>query len=378
MSADNAAVSPPVTLRPATEHDNDPLETLLKDAGVQQQTLLINSGDAEKLPHYLEDFDAGWRQGLTGWVIGPENVDGFFGIVVIRRLSPHTAGLSCIIAPEARGNGIARRACHAAATFAFDALNITRLEARVRADDHVGRLLALRLGFAPEGVARAAAGEPDDPSDVWTAGLLAGELAGPSSEPDGYALARTRAGQLLEPQPVLPTAIPQLRLRPLTEDDIDPLTQACQDPQTARWTTVPQPYTRDHSVGFVRDIACKGWSTGTTAIFAIADNDGYCGTIDLRMDLADPLVAEIGYNSAPWARNRGYMTHAVRTITRYAFDSFGFLRVEWRALVGNDASRRVAQKAGFTFEGVARCETQHRDERPDFWIGAIVRGDSVG
>ncbi len=377
MPAAYAAASPPVTLRPAAEHDNDPLETLLKDPHTQRHTLLINSDDITQLPRYLEDFDAGWHHGLTGWVIGPDDADGFFGIIVLRRRDPKNVELGCIVTPEARGNGIARRACHAAATFAFDALKVARLEMRVRTDDHKGRLLAQRLGFRPEGVARAAAGDSEDPCDAWTAGLLAGELAELAHEPDGYALARRRGDLLLEPQPVLHTDLPQLQLRPLTPADIDPLTRACQDPETARWTTIPQPYNRDHSVGFVTEIARDGWRTGSTAIFAIADETGYCGTIDLRMDNPDPLIAEIGYNTAPWARGRGYMTHAVRTITRYAFDAFGFERVEWRAMVGNDASRRVAEKAGFTFEGVARCATQHRDERPDFWVGAVIRGDSV-
>ena len=34
-------------------------------------------------------------------------------------------------------------------------------------------------------------------------------------------------------------------LRTMSLDDVDDITEACQDPETQRWTTVPVPYKRD-------------------------------------------------------------------------------------------------------------------------------------
>jgi RimJ/RimL family protein N-acetyltransferase len=63
---------------------------------------------------------------------------------------------------------------------------------------------------------------------------------------------------------------------------------------------------------------------------------------------------EIGY----WARRghagQGYVTEAVRALTRMAFDQLGARRVEIRMDERNEASQRVAEAAGFEFEAVLR------------------------
>jgi RimJ/RimL family protein N-acetyltransferase len=64
-------------------------------------------------------------------------------------------------------------------------------------------------------------------------------------------------------------------------------------------------------------------------------------------------VAETGYWLGPAARGRGYATEAVRAVARHAF-GLGLTRIELLAAVGNVASQRVAERAGFTREGVLR------------------------
>ena len=41
-------------------------------------------------------------------------------------------------------------------------------------------------------------------------------------------------------------------------------------------------------------------------------------------------------------------------VCRWGFGALGLARVDWFAEVGNAGSRRVAEKAGFTIEGVLR------------------------
>ena len=41
--------------------------------------------------------------------------------------------------------------------------------------------------------------------------------------------------------------------------------------------------------------------------------------------------------------------------------------------MGNVASRRVAEKAGFTVEGTQHAGLVHRGERKDVWVGGLVR-----
>ena len=79
-----------------------------------------------------------------------------------------------------------------------------------------------------------------------------------------------------------------------------------------------------------------------------------------RIDWSVPRF-EIGY----WARTsyagRGYMTEAVTGITTFARDHLGARRVEIRMDARNERSWRVAERAGFTLEGVIRHERRALD-----------------
>ncbi len=67
---------------------------------------------------------------------------------------------------------------------------------------------------------------------------------------------------------------------------------------------------------------------------------------------------EIGHIwlSPPLQRTR-QATEAIFVLARYAFDDLGNRRLEWKCNAENAASRRAADRFGFTFEGVFR---QHR------------------
>jgi hypothetical protein len=58
-------------------------------------------------------------------------------------------------------------------------------------------------------------------------------------------------------------------------------------------------------------------------------------------------------------------------------DELGLGRIEWWANVGNYASRRVAEKAGFTMEGTARARLLHRGVRVDGWSAGLLPGELV-
>jgi RimJ/RimL family protein N-acetyltransferase len=91
----------------------------------------------------------------------------------------------------------------------------------------------------------------------------------------------------------------------------------------------------------------------------------------------DPEVGEVGFLVAPRARGHGYATAAVREITRWGFDELGLHRVQWRAEVGNEASRRVAQKAGYEMEGLLRRSPAVGGRRRDCWVGSALSRDRV-
>ncbi len=91
-----------------------------------------------------------------------------------------------------------------------------------------------------------------------------------------------------------------------------------------------------------------------------------------------PGRASVGYWLAPGARGRGLATRAVRLLATWAFADPTLERLELTTLVGNDASGRVALRAGFRREGILRRYLSFRDTLVDAVMYAMVREDTVG
>ena len=68
-------------------------------------------------------------------------------------------------------------------------------------------------------------------------------------------------------------------------------------------------------------------------------------------------------------------TEAIFLLIRRAFDELGYRRVEWKCNAENDASRRAAERFGFTFEGVFRKHMVVKGRDRDTAWYAIVDDD---
>jgi RimJ/RimL family protein N-acetyltransferase len=170
----------------------------------------------------------------------------------------------------------------------------------------------------------------------------------------------------------------RLQLRPFVPSDADAVYAACQDPEIHRWTTVPVPYERRHAVRYVADNSVAGWQSGAGRSYAVTDatTGELLGTVGLVEYDAAERTAEIGYWVVPGARGHGVAAQASAAVARWCFGALGVARLQWLADVGNEASRRAAEKAGFTVEGVLRDRILARDgSRADAWIGSLLPRD---
>ncbi len=91
---------------------------------------------------------------------------------------------------------------------------------------------------------------------------------------------------------------------------------------------------------------------------------------------------ELGYWCRTRAQGKGYVAEAAQALTRFAFDQLRARRVEVRMDDGNERSWKVAQRAGFAFEGVLRSDSLNplglaRDTRVYALTGAGPVGESV-
>lgn len=189
---------------------------------------------------------------------------------------------------------------------------------------------------------------------------------------------RYKVGRMSRLEPVEITA-GRLHLRPWRPYDAAAVHEACQDPEISRWTRVPSPYTRAHAEDFVTRRSPASWNSGTEALLAVVDatTEQLLASVGL-LDVTPDGDAEIGYWCAAAARGQGVTSQAVAALARWGFGGLGLARIEWRAAVGNHASRRVAEKAGFTLEGTLRRALILSDgERHDCWIGSLLPADPV-
>ena len=157
---------------------------------------------------------------------------------------------------------------------------------------------------------------------------------------------------------------PRVRLRPWRADDVDAVVAACQDPEIQRWTQVPVPYRREDAEGFVGGIAEETRAEGG-ALFAVVDRES--GDLVGSIALFPPTdgFGEIGYWTAAGHRGQGLTAEAVRVLTEWAFGERGLHRVELHIDPENTGSRRVAERAGFSAEGVVRQRFLHRGQPGD-------------
>lgn len=151
-------------------------------------------------------------------------------------------------------------------------------------------------------------------------------------------------------------------LRPLREEDIEPIFNACQDPTISAFTRVPYPYDRELAEEFVRgsDIAYRAHQG---VVFAIEHQGAFAGTIGLHSIQLTDHCAEIGYWIEKSHRENGIATEAVKALLNFALKIAGFRRIEAMADFDNVASQRVMERAGMVRDALLRNRVTKADGR---------------
>lgn len=183
--------------------------------------------------------------------------------------------------------------------------------------------------------------------------------------------------------PILVDTDRTVLLRPHAPGDLSRIVEQCTDPDFVRWTTTPHPYTDAHAQDFLTNHIPTEVNAGRAMIWAIeapvAGVRRFCGSMEIR--LSGLGRGEIAFGLHPDARRRGIATAAGRLAIDWAFEIAGLTVLEWRAVVGNWGSRRVAPALGFQFEGVRRRHLPQRGVLRDCWTASLLADDrrvSVG
>ncbi|MBP0581400.1 GNAT family N-acetyltransferase [Labrys sp. LIt4] len=122
----------------------------------------------------------------------------------------------------------------------------------------------------------------------------------------------------------------------------------------------------------------KASSTADPMFFAVIDKA--TGKAEGRQALMriDPVHGVIEIGSILWgpaiARTR-VATEALYLFARYAFETLGYRRFEWKCHNLNEPSKRAATRFGFTFEGVFRQHMVAKGQNRDTAWFSIIDGE---
>lgn len=172
-------------------------------------------------------------------------------------------------------------------------------------------------------------------------------------------------------------------LRKLSRQDIQPIADAVAVslPELQRWLPwAHSSYGREDAVIFVRD-SQQSWKEARAFDFAIKDPqipDVHIGNASIWQVSKLGRVGEVGY----WVRSdwtsRGVATEATARLLEVGFGELGFHKINLRIAVGNIASDRIAEKLGFTEEGVLREELKLQGRWVDHTLYSLLESEWEG
>jgi len=180
---------------------------------------------------------------------------------------------------------------------------------------------------------------------------------------------------VVQPDPPLSDGV--VLLRPWQDGDVDALVSGIDgDPDISVWLElIPQPYTVAEARMWI-GLAAAMWRERTGSPFALVVGGDAVGGVGVNWIDRDQGVGDIGYWLRRDARGHGYTTRGVVLAARWAFE-VGCERLQLRADAENEASQRVAERAGFKREGIQRSARYNPrlDRRMNFLVYSLLPGE---
>ena len=89
-------------------------------------------------------------------------------------------------------------------------------------------------------------------------------------------------------------------------------------------------------------------------IFVIHYDGVFAGLIGFKGNDKQNKRIEIGYWLSESYQKKGIVTQSVKSMCQFAFEELRINRIQIRCAVGNEPSKKIPQRLGFTLEGIER------------------------
>jgi RimJ/RimL family protein N-acetyltransferase len=146
-----------IALVPLAAEHLAPLQAIGNDPLVQRFTRVPDPFGSDEAEWWLGLYDQGWEDGSrAGFAIVDSHGGTFLGLIafVALRLEGREAEVGYIVAPEARGRGVAVRALSLLTRWGFDELGLARIELRAELTNPASLKVAERCDYVREGILR--------------------------------------------------------------------------------------------------------------------------------------------------------------------------------------------------------------------------------
>lgn len=168
-------------------------------------------------------------------------------------------------------------------------------------------------------------------------------------------------------------------LREWKEDDAQAIARAADNPKIAGnlRNVFPNPYTIEDARQFVNGcILNQGQNQITRAIVVDGQAAGSIGVF-VQSDVYEKS-GELGYWLSEEYWRHGIMSRAVRMICQEAFAAFDIVRIYAEPFDSNAGSKRVLEKAGFSYEGTMRNGVYKNGRIHSYCMYSVLREEMDG
>ena len=171
-------------------------------------------------------------------------------------------------------------------------------------------------------------------------------------------------------------------IRPITSEDKPSLFAAVRESidTVGRWMSWCHPDYSTNDTDQWISLCQRNWQSGIDREFGIFDavSGKVLGCVGLNQINRINNFGNLGYWVRTSRTGKGVASTAATMAARFAFDELKLSRVEIIACLDNVASRRVAEKIGGHFEGVARNRLQLKGVPCDAAVYSLLPNDITG
>jgi RimJ/RimL family protein N-acetyltransferase len=167
-----------VRLEPLTLDDEADMDAIARDPDVARFTYVPVAPARDFARSWIERYLRGWEEGaLAGFAVRESGGSAFLGFAGVVRLDAdgREGEIGFIVAPAARGKGVATRALALLSSWALQA-GLLRIELRIDVENSGSIRVAERAGFVRDGVLRSVHFKQGLRSDVAVYSLLPGDV----------------------------------------------------------------------------------------------------------------------------------------------------------------------------------------------------------